>query len=205
MDKQDTDEVKRQLIQNIEANLPKDKADVLKRQIVSMSDEQLENFLKKSGAQSEGCTFCSIASGKADSVKISESEAAIAVLEINPASKGHTLVIPKKHLVLESFTPEIKNFGGAIAQLLKERLNPKDIEISSQDFGEHGVMNLVPVYKDESINAGRYKASKEELKGVSEILAKKEEKQKEPEAEKEKRKRTERISDKKFWLPKRIP
>ncbi|MDD5700255.1 MAG: HIT domain-containing protein [Candidatus Nanoarchaeia archaeon] len=203
MNSKDTGDIKRQLIENIEANLPKDKGDVLKRQIVSMSDEQLESFLKRSGAQNEGCIFCSIASGKAESFKISESDSAVAVLEINPASKGHTIVIPKKHIPVESFPPEIKSFAGGVSQVLKDKLNPGDIEISSQDLGGHGIMNLVPVYKEESINSGRYKAEKEELRQVSEALAKKEEIKEEP--KKEKKHRPEKISDKKFWLPKRIP
>ena len=203
LNSKDTSNIKRQLIENIEANLPKDKGDVLKRQIVSMSDEQLESFLKKSGTQNEGCIFCSIASGKTDSFKINENDSAVAVLEINPASKGHVLIIPKEHVSLESFSPEIKRFAGEVAQILKERLNPKDIEISSQDFGGHGVLNLVPVHKGESINSGRNKITKEELKEISETLVKKEEIKEEP--KKEKKPKPERISDKKFWLPKRIP
>lgn len=207
MNKQDTSDIKRQLIENIEANLPKDKGDVLKRQIVSMSDEQLESFLKKSEARNEGCIFCSIASGKTDNFKINENDSAVAVLEINPASKGHVLIIPKEHLPTESFSPEIKRFAGEVAKILKDKLNPKDIEISSQDFGGHGIMNLVPVHKGESINSRRNKITKEELKEISETLAKK------PEPEfrtsdnikKEKKPKPEKISDKKFWLPKRIP
>ena len=203
MNKQDASNIKRQLIENIEANLPKDKGDVLKRQIVSMSDEQLESFLKKSGTQNESCIFCSIASGKAESFKVSESDSAVAVLEINPASRGHTLIIPKKHIPVESFPPEVKNLAGGISQILKDKLAPKDIEISSQDFGGHGIMNLVPVYKEESINSGRYKAEKEELKEISETLTKKEEIKEEP--KKEKKQKPEKINGKKFWLPKRIP
>ncbi len=202
MNKQDTSEIKRQLIENIEASLPKDKGDVLKRQIVSMNDEQLESFLKKSNANPE-CIFCSIASGKTDSFKINENDSAVAVLEINPASKGHVLIIPKEHLPLESFSPEIKKFAGEVAKILKDKLNPKDIEISSQDFGGHGIMNLVPVHKGESINSGRNKITKEELKEISETLAKKEEIKEEP--KKEKKPKPKKISSKKFWLPKRIP
>lgn len=203
MNNQDAEQIKRQLIENIESNLPKEKGDVLKRQIVSMSNEQLESFLKRSGTNPE-CIFCSIASGKAESFKINENDSAVAVLEINPASKGHVLIIPKEHVSLESFSPEIKKLAGEVAQILKDKLNPKDIEISSQDFGGHGVMNLVPVHKGESINSGRNKITKDELKEISETLIKKEEVEKEK-PKKEKKSRPEKISDKKFWLPKRIP
>jgi len=43
------------------------------------------------------CIFCGIVNGKSTSIKIDENEQAIAVLDINPISKGHTLVIPKNH------------------------------------------------------------------------------------------------------------
>ena len=205
MDSKDTEEIKRQLIQNIESSLPKEKADILKRQIVSMSDEQLESFLKKSGENAGQCIFCSIASGKAESFKVSESDSAVAVLELNPASRGHVLIIPKEHLLVESFPAEIKSFGGAVAQNIQEKLKPKDVEISSQNLGSHGVMNLVPVYKEESINGGRYKAEKEELKQVSEILSKKAEAVSEkPKPKAEKTPKPKKMKGK-FWLPKRIP
>jgi histidine triad (HIT) family protein len=205
MSSEDTEGIKKQLIENIDAsNLPKEKSDVLKKQIMSMDSGQLENFLKKSVSGENQCIFCSIASGKTESFRIGESDSAVAVLEINPASRGHTIIIPKKHILVESFPPEIKNFAGGIAQMLKDKLNPKDIEISSQDLGGHGIMNLVPVYKEESINGGRYKAEKEELKQVSEIIGKKTE-AKEAKPKVEKIPKPKKISGEKLWLPKRIP
>lgn len=43
------------------------------------------------------CIFCKIANGEIPSVKIWEDEEHLAILDINPYAKGHTLVIPKKH------------------------------------------------------------------------------------------------------------
>ncbi len=214
MNSNEAEKVKRQLINNIESSFPKDKADILKRQIMSMGDEQLASFLEKSGAGSRGaddgneCIFCSIASGKRERFEVGESDSAIAVLDINPASKGHVLIIPREHIPVDSFTAEIKKFAGEIADKIKEKLNPKDIEISSQDFGGHGIMNLVPVYTDESINSDRHGATKESLKEIADILIKKNltEYEKKDGAvgqveKKAKKPRVEKIS----WLPKRIP
>lgn len=43
------------------------------------------------------CVFCKIVNGEIPSHKIYEDENFIAILDISQASKGHTLIIPKKH------------------------------------------------------------------------------------------------------------
>lgn len=43
------------------------------------------------------CIFCAIAAGEIPSFKIYEDVDFLAYLDINPTSKGHTLVIPKAH------------------------------------------------------------------------------------------------------------
>ena len=45
----------------------------------------------------DNCIFCKIVAGEIPSLKIHEDETCIATLDIGPASKGHTLIIPKKH------------------------------------------------------------------------------------------------------------
>lgn len=46
----------------------------------------------------EDCVFCKIIEGKISSHKVYEDENMIAILDANPVSKGHTLVIPKEHV-----------------------------------------------------------------------------------------------------------
>ena len=43
------------------------------------------------------CIFCAIAAGEIPCFKVYEDELVLAYLDINPFSKGHALVIPKKH------------------------------------------------------------------------------------------------------------
>ena len=45
----------------------------------------------------EECIFCKIVRGEIPSAKVFESDDVLAFLDINPVSKGHTLVIPKAH------------------------------------------------------------------------------------------------------------
>ncbi|KAH7826618.1 putative Hit family protein 1 [Monocercomonoides exilis] len=46
---------------------------------------------------SDSCIFCKIASGEIPSNKVYETNKVIAFLDLNPASEGHVLVIPKCH------------------------------------------------------------------------------------------------------------
>lgn len=46
---------------------------------------------------SEQCLFCDIVAGKCPSVKVAEDDTTYAFFDINPASDGHLLVIPKRH------------------------------------------------------------------------------------------------------------
>ena len=43
------------------------------------------------------CIFCGIVAGSRPCHKVIETEAALAFMDIHPASEGHTLVIPKRH------------------------------------------------------------------------------------------------------------
>ena len=48
-------------------------------------------------ADSKDCIFCKIARGEIDSEKILDDEIFFAIKDIHPKTKGHSLVIPKKH------------------------------------------------------------------------------------------------------------
>lgn len=52
--------------------------------------------MDKKGNQS--CVFCEIVAGKAPAFRIYEDELSLGILDINPFTKGHSLVIPKRHV-----------------------------------------------------------------------------------------------------------
>ncbi|MGN7781582.1 HIT family protein [Mycolicibacterium sp. 22603] len=45
------------------------------------------------------CVFCAIIAGEAPAVRIHEDDDLLAILDIRPFTRGHTLVIPKTHSV----------------------------------------------------------------------------------------------------------
>jgi histidine triad (HIT) family protein len=73
------------------------------------------------------CIFCKIIRGELPSSKVFESEKVLAFLDINPVSKGHTLVISKTHYVGFSEIPadlltEMGKVLQKIGQAAKTRL-----------------------------------------------------------------------------------
>jgi len=45
------------------------------------------------------CVFCAIVAGDAPAIRIYENDDYLAILDIRPFTRGHTLVIPKRHTV----------------------------------------------------------------------------------------------------------
>jgi len=72
-----------------------------------MSPEELKEFQKKQ------CIFCQIMSGKIPAKKVYEDEKVCAVLDINPANRGHVLLMPREHhaIMPQISDEEIKHLG----------------------------------------------------------------------------------------------
>jgi histidine triad (HIT) family protein len=200
-----TEQIKEQLIAQIEKSFPEDRKEFAKKQIENMDSGQLEEFLKKNqlirtGEKPGGCVFCSIVSGEINSYKIDENKKSIAILEINPVSKGHTIIIPKEHLSSsDKVPPLVFSLAKAVAKRLKTKLRPKTTEISSSNLFGHEILNVIPSYGDENITE-KHPSKPEELAELQKILIKTQKIQRV--------KKTKAISKKpgkKIWLPKRIP
>lgn len=51
------------------------------------------------------CVFCAIVAGEAPAIRIYEDDDYLGILDIRPFTRGHTLVIPKRHSVDFTDTP----------------------------------------------------------------------------------------------------
>ncbi|MBU0893849.1 MAG: HIT domain-containing protein [Nanoarchaeota archaeon] len=200
-----SENIKKQILQQIESSFPEDKKAQAIQQLNSMNQKQLEQFilqnkLIKNMNQDQPCIFCQIISGNISSYKIAENSKAIAILEINPISKAHTIVIPKNHQDKNSKT--ILELSQEVAQQIKKQFNPKDIQIYSSELFDHEILNILPIYKDETPNSSKQQASQPELEEIQKILTQPQKKQEKqlPELTKPKT-----LTDKDTWLPKRTP
>jgi len=209
--KEEIDEIRKQLIEQIKKSVAEDKAEQTVQSIQAMSDEQLVAFLQENNLQvknrEEGgkCIFCSIVFGEIPSTKLAENEKAIAILEINPISEGHTLVIPKNHIEKEEdLDDKTKELAQQIKQVLKDSLNPKEIKIFTNQIMGHQTINILPIYNDEKIDSpGQKKTPEQLLETQKKILQKVGEKKQEK--TKENLEKKQEINQEDIILTKRIP
>lgn len=121
---------------------------------------------KKEGMEvSMNCIFCKIINNEIPSQKIYEDDDFIAILDINPVSKGHTLVIPKLHCVNlfdmsdELLTKTLK-VAKKIGNAIKKSLNTDSINLiqnNGADAGQlifHSHFHLIPRFPNDGISIG---------------------------------------------------
>ena len=101
----------------------------------------------------ENCIFCKIVDGKVPCVKIWEDEESLAMLDINPAHQGHTLVIPKKHIDYlfdlndEEYRRLMSNAKNVAAKIRKG-LKSEKVGIIVEGFEvRHAHVHLIPINK----------------------------------------------------------
>jgi len=171
------EDIKIQLFKQIE-NFPDENKEELRKYISLLDPKQLEEFLKKQNVQYpqentnekpiNPCIFCSIIKGEIPSHKITEENKAIAILELNPLSKGHTIILPKEHLSTEKMPNSVLSLAKKTAKKIKSKLKPEDVKIETSSFQNHAFVNVIPIYKDGKLE--KRKASEEELKNVQKKL-----------------------------------
>jgi len=104
------------------------------------------------------CLFCMIRDGEVPSRRVYEDATAIAFLDISPFHRGHTLIIPRRHVADGTTDPtswtEVAPAIVAVSTLLKEKLGADGVNILSnagQVSGQeifHFHIHVIPRYAD---------------------------------------------------------
>jgi len=159
---EDAEKTKEHLLSQLE-NFPEEKREQIKNQINSMTTEQVESFIEQNKLThlNGKCIFCSIIKGESKSYKIAENNSAIAILEINPISKGHSLIIPLEHKT--EISEDTKELAKEVSKRLKEKFNPKTINSEETNIMGHPLIELTPIYGGET---EKKQASEEELESL---------------------------------------
>lgn len=98
------------------------------------------------------CIFCDIVEEKAPCYKVHEDELSLAILDINPFSRGHCLVIPKRHVPWWHELSRDENaslFGVAkvVSERMMKTLNPDFVCMYARGRRiPHTHIFLVPTY-----------------------------------------------------------
>jgi len=128
----------------------------------------------------EECLFCKIINNEIPAYKVYEDDSVLAFLDIHPMSKGHTLIVPKKHAkdIFDLDEETLKNISAVakkISQKMKDSLGVDGVNLyhASGAFAEQTVfhfhLHVVPRRKDDTICftcavIGKQNVSQEELK-----------------------------------------
>ena len=104
------------------------------------------------------CIFCEIIAEKAPCYRIYENELSLAILDINPFSKGHCLVIPKRHVPWWHELSDEENaslFGAAkvVAEKMMKALTPEFVCMYARGRRiPHTHIFLVPTYSGDVLD-----------------------------------------------------
>ncbi|MEI7719535.1 MAG: HIT domain-containing protein [archaeon] len=166
--------IKTHLLEQLE-NFPEEQRKIIKHKILSMNNEEMEEFLKENNLNAskekevtQKCIFCSIAKKNIKSFILDEDNDYLAILELNPLSKGHTLVIPKEHYPTDKLPENSIEFAKKLASHIFSKLEPTDIQFQKNEVLGHANLEIVPVYGEEKLE--RHRATEEELTELSKLL-----------------------------------
>lgn len=124
--------------------------------------------------------FTRIINGEIPCYKIAENENYFAFLDINPLTKGHTLVVPKKEIdyifdIEDDLLEGIMLFSKKIAKAIDKTMQYKRVGISVIGLEvPHAHIHLIPFNKMSELNFSnpKLKFTKEEFEEIAEAIKK---------------------------------
>lgn len=127
----------------------------------------------------EECIFCRIIKENLPSKTIYEDNLVKVIMNIDPATNGHLLVLPKQHYINILDIPEevvchiFKIIRDILYPILRDKLHCEGLTISENNFlGQeikHFHIHLIPRYQNDLVN---YKYNKEILINIDDLYSK---------------------------------
>ena len=119
--------------------------------------------------------FTKIVNGEIPAYKIAEDDRFLAFLDINPLTKGHTLVIPKQETdylfdLDEDLFADLNRFAHKVAKAIKPAMNCKRVGVCVIGFEvPHAHVHLIPIngMSDMNFSLPKLKLSKKEFEEVA--------------------------------------
>jgi histidine triad (HIT) family protein len=123
----------------------------------------------------EDCVFCKIVEGKLPSYKVFENEKFFALLDIYPRTKGHTLVIPKKHHRWVYDVPEFGEYWEValtVSKGIQKALNPTFISFVTHGLDiAHAHIHIFPRYGEKGFVPDVMKIPADEMQRLHEKIS----------------------------------
>ena len=129
------------------------------------------------------CVFCDIIGGKIPSKKVFENESLIAILDISQTTKGHTLIIPKKHCsnmleTDENILKEMISLSKTLGNKIVKNMNATGLNVllnTNESAGQtvmHTHMHLIPRYDSNDSITIKFNENKYDLDQILEQIIK---------------------------------
>lgn len=127
----------------------------------------------------EDCIFCKIIKGELPSKVIYEDDLIKVIMNINPSTDGHLLVLPKEHYINimdikeEIITHSFQIIRDKLYPLLKEKLNCEGLTIAeNNELGQeirHFHIHLTPRYPEDNVD---FVYNKSKISDIEEVYSK---------------------------------
>ncbi len=129
------------------------------------------------------CIFCKIVAGEIPAVKVLDEEKVLAFMDINPASRGHMLVIPKHHAenILEISEADLSAVMSAVkrcAGAVKEVVGAEGITVlqlngtASDQVVPHLHVHIMPRWEHDGMSVSQWEMGKGDIEELQEIARK---------------------------------
>jgi len=126
------------------------------------------------------CIFCKIVLGEIPAVKVLDEDKVLAFMDINPASRGHMLVVPKNHAenIFEISEADLSAVMGAVkrcAGAVKEALGADGITVlqlngkASDQLVPHLHVHIMPRWEKDGMSVSQWKMGKGDIEELQEI------------------------------------
>lgn len=144
-----------------------------------LTDEEKEELFGK-----QQCPFCLIGSGQLESKKVYEDEDCMAVLDINPANKGHIILFTKKHyplmsMVEDSEASHIFLIANKLCTIAYDSMEAKGTNLfvangsAAGQNSQHALINIIPRFEKDEVVFGwkPKKIPEEEMDSIAKKLS----------------------------------
>ena len=166
--------------QQLEGLPPEEQHKKMQEILAQLPPEEIEAL------KQQQCPFCMIVAGKIPVKTVYEDDLVKAVLDINPANKGHIIVFPKQHYQFLFMVPDneiarIFQVANKLSKIVFEIVGAQGTNIfvaNGQIAGQnapHVLVHVIPRFENDQVNLS-WQPKKIEEKDMEEIAAKLKEK-----------------------------
>ena len=177
--------------------LSPDTVEAIRKQLEGLSEEEqqkkfqeilstLSSEDREQLAGKQECPFCLMAKGDIPTKKVYEDDTLLAVLDIRPATRGHTLLFPKEHHRVLSTVPEplvahLFSVANTISTAVFDATNAQGTNIlvangpAAGQTAPHVLVNIIPRFAKDGVVLGwdAKKTDEQELDALAETIRKK--------------------------------